>query len=421
MNSKDKQAIRQLVDDYLYTYATCDGDLTEYLSEDFSSVISITDLFVKAGEVYPLQKLTDLNRILEKRTMEQAKQLSEIENQLEITKEKLAQEIDKHRLAVETLSKSEAHFRMMTESAADVVWRLDSGYRFTYISPSDEKLRGYCADEVIGQHVFEMFDEEGIALIKKAAQRRHESVRSGEPLSDITFEAKHRCKDGGWIWGEICSTPELDCHGKIIGFYGISREITERKQRHDQVRQLAFYDPLTRLPNRHLLNDRLSQTMAVSKRKSIYGALMFLDLDNFKPINDTHGHRTGDLLLVEVAQRLIRCMREVDTVARFGGDEFIVVLSELKTDEAQSLKQAYIVAEKIRTTLAQPYQITVNYDDKTSRTIEHSFTVSIGVALFLGQDDSLDDLLKRADISMYRAKGSKGNSIRFYNPAVQSS
>ncbi len=140
--------------------------------------------------------------------------------------------------------------------------------------------------------------------------------------------------------------PEFDSQGKVIGFYGISREITERKQMQDQVRQLAFYDPLTMLANRHLLNDRLSQAMAASKRKAFYGALMFLDLDNFKPINDIHGHTAGDLLLIEVAQRLQKCVREMDTVARFGGDEFIIVLSELTTDETESYKQAQLIAEK---------------------------------------------------------------------------
>lgn len=155
--------------------------------------------------------------------------------------------------------------------------------------------------------------------------------------------------------------------------------------------------------------------MATSQRKKCYGALMFLDLDNFKPINDTHGHLAGDLLLIEVAQRLKRCLREIDTVARFGGDEFIVVLSELDTDKAESYKEAYLVAEKIRLTLAETYHITLNYEDKASTHIEHSCTASIGVVVFLGQEVSIDDLFKHADTSMYQAKESGRNSIRFYN------
>lgn len=381
------------------------------------SSMSIARRLLSSGEVPPLQALREHNRILQKQIAEQANQLSEASDKLQVTHEQLAQTILEHQQTEDELRKSESHFRMMTENVVDVVWKLDSEYRFTYISPADEKRRGYRADEVIGRHVFEMFDEEGIESIKSAAQQRHESERNGIALTDVTLEARHRCKDGSWIWGEIRYNPEFDSQGKVIGFYGISREITERKQMQDQVRQLAFYDALTMLPNRHLLNDRLNQAMATSKRKGCYGALMFLDLDNFKPINDTHGHTAGDLLLVEVAQRLKKCVRAMDTVARFGGDEFIVVLSELETDAVQSVKQAQVIAEKIRISLAKIYQLTVNYTGKASVDIEHSCTASIGVTLFQGQDASIDDLLKWADTSMYKAKESGGNAIRFYNPA----
>lgn len=237
------------------------------------------------------------------------------------------------------------------------------------------------------------------------------------PLTDVTFEARHRCKDGTWIWGEVCYNPEFNAEGKVIGFYGISREITERKQMQEQVHQLAFYDPLTQLPNRHMLHERLSQAMAASKRTQCYGALMFLDLDNFKPINDSHGHIAGDLLLIEVAHRLKQCVREIDTVARFGGDEFIVVLSKLSTDEALSHKEAHAVAERIRIALAAVYQLTLNHDGKPNTCIEHFCTASIGVVLFRGKEVCIDDLFKQADSCMYRAKDGGRNAISFYNPA----
>lgn len=364
-----------------------------------------------------LQEFMQRNQILEAQIADQAVQISGLNEQLQITKEKLAHTIVEHQETEEALRKSESHFRMMTESVIDVVWKLDHEYRFTYISPADEKQRGYSAGEVIGHHVFEMFDEEGIVTIQTAAQQRHEAEQKGVPLTDVTFEARHRCKDGRWIWGEVCYNPEFDAQGKVIGFYGISREITERKKMQDQVRQLAFYDPLTQLPNRHLLYDRLNQAMINSMRQGCYGALMFIDLDNFKPINDLHGHIAGDLLLVEVAQRLKNCVRATDTVARFGGDEFIVVLSELTTSEAESYKKAHSVAEKMRATLAAIYQLIVKYDKKPSAYIEHLCTASIGVTLFSGQEICIDELLKQADISMYRAKESGRNSIRFYNLA----
>ena len=202
------------------------------------------------------------------------------------------------------------------------------------------------------------------------------------------------------------------------GFVTIYSDITERKQMEDQVLRLAFYDDLTKLPNRRLLNDRLNQTMAASKRSSCYGALMFLDLDNFKPLNDTHGHVVGDLLLIEVADRLKACVREVDTVARFGGDEFVVMLSDLNPDKAESTLQAEIVAEKIRIRLAEPYLLTIRHEGKADSTVEHLCTVSIGVTLFLNHVADQDDILKWADAAMYQAKDAGRNSIRFHDAKV---
>ena len=199
------------------------------------------------------------------------------------------------------------------------------------------------------------------------------------------------------------------------GFVTIYIDITERKRMEDQVRQLAFYDPLTKLPNRRLLNDRLGQAMAASKRSGCYGALMFLDLDNFKPLNDSHGHVVGDLLLIEAADRLKHCVREVDTVARFGGDEFVVMISELFTEKNASIAQAEVLAEKIRVTLAEPYRLTITQGGKADASVEHFCTVSIGVVLFSNQEVSQDNILKWADTAMYRAKVAGRNSIRFYD------
>lgn len=182
------------------------------------------------------------------------------------------------------------------------------------------------------------------------------------------------------------------------------------------IRNLAFYDTLTRLPNRRLLDDRLQQSLASSNRSALYGALIFLDMDNFKPLNDLHGHLAGDALLVEVARRLNACVRKVDTVARFGGDEFVVVLSELDVDKTKSTKQAGNIAEKIRNALGETYLLKIQPEGQAETTIEHSCTSSIGVVLFINHEISAEEVLRQADMAMYQAKDAGRNSIRFYEP-----
>lgn len=202
------------------------------------------------------------------------------------------------------------------------------------------------------------------------------------------------------------------------GFITTYVDITERKRAEDEIRNLAFHDALTQLPNRRLLSDRLRQALLASKRSAGYGALMFLDLDNFKPLNDNYGHEVGDLLLLAVAERLSSCVREVDTVARFGGDEFVVLVSELKADRADAVLQARNVAEKIRVTLSQPYRLTVKHEHKADIEIEHHCTVSIGVVLFGNHEASPDDILRWADMAMYKAKDAGRNTVQFHDPVA---
>jgi diguanylate cyclase (GGDEF)-like protein/PAS domain S-box-containing protein len=324
-------------------------------------------------------------------------------------------------VVAEKIRDSEAHFRLLTEDVADVVWRADRHLYVTYISPADQRLRGFTADEVIGHHVFEMFTEEGIALIKKILKEKHSAEFAGATDDFVTFETQHRCKDGRLIWGEVQSKPLRDATGTITGYHGITRETTHRKQIDDQVRQLAFYDPLTKLPNRRLLNDRLSQSMAISQRKEGHCALMILDLDNFKPLNDTHGHMVGDLLLVEAAERLRRCVREVDTVARFGGDEFVVLLCDLSADRAEAAPQAETVAEKIRLGLSAPYllQLKQSSPAQADTSIEHRCSASIGVVVYVGKETKQDIVLRWADAAMYKAKEAGRNTIQFHEAEDQ--
>lgn len=190
----------------------------------------------------------------------------------------------------------------------------------------------------------------------------------------------------------------------------ITRALRESENR---IRQLAFHDTLTQLANRSLLTDRLGQAMAASTRNGCYGAVMFLDLDNFKPLNDKHGHEAGDMLLVEVAHRLTLCVREADTVARIGGDEFVVMIRELDRDKEASLAHASVIAEKVRTALAAPYILSRKQEGDAKTKLQHHCTSSIGVVLFKDKQTSQEDVLKRADMAMYKAKQAGRNRVSF--------
>jgi diguanylate cyclase (GGDEF)-like protein len=168
------------------------------------------------------------------------------------------------------------------------------------------------------------------------------------------------------------------------------------------------------LANRRLLQDRLDRALTTSKRNGRFIALMFIDLDNFKTLNDKHGHNMGDLLLIETAKRISACVREVDTVSRFGGDEFVVMLNELDLEKDSSKSQAAIVAEKIRHALLEPYRLTVKQPDGTETTVEHGCTSSIGGVVFTSQERTAEEALKLADIAMYRSKESGRNCVTFY-------
>jgi len=206
------------------------------------------------------------------------------------------------------------------------------------------------------------------------------------------------------ISGEII---DIDGQSCIMAY---STDITQRKEAQEQIQNLAFYDPLTQLPNRRLLMNRLKQAMASSMRHQHQAALLFIDLDNFKTLNDSYGHDRGDMLLQQVAQRLVACIREGDTVARLGGDEFVLMLENLSSSALEATLQAKTVSETVLHTLNQDYQLANNL---------HHSTPSIGVTLFGGVQESIEEPLKRADLAMYQAKAAGRNTIRFFDPQMQ--
>jgi len=268
-------------------------------------------------------------------------------------------------------------------------------------------ITGYSADEVIG--------------------RSEKLLHSGR--HDATFHAtlwQDMLCTGAWageIWsrrknGEVYAqwlsiTVVRDDNAAVVHCVCTMLDISQRRLREAEVAQLAFYDPLTGLANRRLMKDRLHQALAVGARTARQGALMFIDLDRFKSINDTLGHDKGDMLLQQVAQRLTGCVREGDTVARPGGDEFVVMLAaDLSQAPAEAAAQARIVGEKILTALSQPYDVAGD--------VYHG-SASIGVALFGEHRVPMDELLKRADQAMYQAKAAGRNTLRFFDAAVQQS
>jgi diguanylate cyclase (GGDEF)-like protein/PAS domain S-box-containing protein len=310
----------------------------------------------------------------------------------------------------EALSKREHWFRSIADYTYHwEVWVSVKG-RLLYTSPSCERISGYPKSAFMSGEI-SLLD---IISPKEDASVFEHIKHVSDNEGPLEFDFRIITKDGCERWVSSASQPIFDANGFFAGRRSSFMDITERKKLESEVRQLAFYDMLTQLPNRRLLDDRLNQAMAASKRSGCYGALMFIDLDNFKPLNDLHGHAVGDLLLIEVSHRLKSCVREIDSVARFGGDEFVVMLSELSTDKAGSTVQAEVVAEKIRASLSKTYLLAVSHDGDADKLVEHHCSASIGVALFLNHVASQDDVLKWADDAMYDAKDAGRNQIRFY-------
>ncbi len=317
------------------------------------------------------------------------------------------------------LKDSEETFRTLFETTPHGVVYHDLGGRITSANPSAQRIFGLTLaqlqDRTLQDPLWCGVHEDG-SDFPWATYPVSVALKTGQPVKDVQVGVQ--VPGRGWVRLLVSAMP-LFKDGQVAQAYAIFEDITDRYQMQQQLRQLAFYDPLTQLPNRRLLIDRLKHVLTASKRSACFGALMFLDLDNFKPLNDRHGHDMGDLLLQEVAQRLKQSVREVDTAARFGGDEFVVMLADLNVDLAQAQAQAHSVAEKIRASLAQTYVLTCNPPGGAALRVEHHCTASIGVALFIHDEGTADDFLQRADAAMYQAKASGRNAVQFYSAPVK--
>jgi len=280
----------------------------------------------------------------------------------------------------------------------------DAKHSIRSVNPSFTRTTGYDSSEVVGltpgildprQHDGEFLEAmwDCAASFGSWQGEVHARRKSGE-----TFSA----------WLSI--TAVHNRHGTITDYVCALADITDRKLAEERIRYLAYYDMLTHLPNRRLLIDRLKQALLARRHNGREGALFFIDLDHFKNLNDTLGHDTGDMLLKDVAARILTCVRESDTVARLGGDEFVVMLEGLSTHPDEAANRAEAIAQKILVALNQPYALMHH---------EYHITSSIGVTMFSDLADTVDELLKRADLAMYQAKAAGRNTIRFFNPQMQ--
>lgn len=417
---------------------------------------------------------------------------------------------------------SEQRHRLLADNASDVIWTMDLNGRFTYVSPSVERLRGYSVAEVMQQTLEQALTPDSAHIAEAGLGLALAAIHAKQPVPDFRAELEQPCKQGGTVWTEVSVSGIQNDRGEFVNLLGVTRDISERKRadldlriaaiafesqdgmivtdaqttilrvnsaftritgytsqeaigqsprilrsdRHDadfyaaiwaaveatgtwhgeiwhqrkngeifpeqltitaikassgqvthyvgalrditlrkqlekEVAQLAFFDPLTQLPNRRLFNDRLGQMLSLAKRTKTNMALMFIDLDKFKPINDTHGHEAGDWMLQTVAQRIQACLRTSDTAARVGGDEFLVLLTELQTGG-----DALAVAEKIRQSLEEP---TI-----TPGGLPLVACASIGVAVYPDHAQNAPDLLRFGDSAMYLAKNAGGNRVQMF-------
>jgi len=274
----------------------------------------------------------------------------------------------------------------------------------TYVNPAFEIQTGYSQAEVLGRNCRFLHgtqrDQPGLDELRSA-------LKEGRSCEVILQNFK---KDGTMFWNQLHIAPVRNDAGTITHFIGAQKDISNQVAANARIDQLAFYDPLTDLPNRRLFLDRLGNCVSVAQRKNVFGAVVFIDLDNFKNLNDAEGHEIGDDLLREMAQRLRQTLRQEDTVGRWGGDEFVLLLPALSDNSDISAHMVQIAIARIQKAICEPVVL---------GTLQHHIGASIGVTLFPKGVESASDLLKQADTAMYRAKAAGRNSVCYFEPTMQ--
>ena len=303
------------------------------------------------------------------------------------------------------IQESEQRFKSLVESTDNWVWEVDTNGIYTYLSDQIEKVLGYSANEIIGKSPFSMMNED-------------EAKRVGEIFSNIlknqetieNLETKNIAKNGSEVTLLTNGTPFFSSTGELLGYRGIDKDVTELKSKQKEVEQLAYYDPLTSLANRKTISMRIDEEISFAQRNGIVSALLFMDLDGFKYINDSLGHEHGDKVLKEVALRLKSCTRDFDIASRIGGDEFMILVRGKEKDCERCKKHLNGLIKRVISEVNKP----INIDDEVNH-----IGVSIGIAFVPQDGDNADELIKRADSAMYKAKNLGKNRAIFYDKDLQ--
>ena len=296
------------------------------------------------------------------------------------------------------LEKSEERFRRIVHSAEEGIWEIDAAARTSFVNPKMAAMLGYTIEEMLDQPLVHFMDDEGRSLLERNIARRQQGIAE-------RHEFKFLRKDGSEMWATLATNPIFDNDGSYMGALALVSDITERKLSAELIWHQANYDTLTALPNRNMFQDRLSQEMKKARRDGLFLALLFIDLDQFKEINDRFGHEMGDALLVEAASRIAACVRASDTLARLGGDEFVVILPGL-----DSVTSSERVAQQIIASLNRPFLLGSG---------SGSVSASIGIALHPSDANDPEQLLRNADQAMYAAKNAGRNRYSYFTPDMQ--
>jgi len=306
----------------------------------------------------------------------------------------------------EIVAQRTQEFQILYNSSPCGYHSIDFNGVILLINDTELKWLGYNREEVVGKmNIKDFLTAESIENHKK----HFPLFLANGYMENLEFELIGKNQVPRFI--SASAKRMNDENGNFIMSNTVLNDITDRKILDNKLKHLANYDDLTKLPNRRLLKDRLSQSLIATSRSGFFGALLFIDLDKFKIVNDTFGHHAGDYFLVEVARRITACVREMDTVSRTGGDEFVVLFNQLTDSEEKSIEIAMRIADKVRHALLEPYQIVLPLEKKDQSDIEYFCTASIGISVFSGSGKGLEALLEVADAAMYKAKSLGGDQV----------